>query len=627
MFRLFNYDLTKTEITVTYPLIYLHGECTSKASWLSCLSLGIVRKWPVLNGYFKVYAELAVGLNEVHLTNEDCVPLTIKVIYLKSENPRKVLPVYIVCKNSDGSFISPDKTRENNVDEALKKIQLNVRLMQTFFAESMYEHGFSRKTFEIYETNEGVVFVDILYSDLDINEAQTMSPDSLYSYFIEEITRKINKPNTKYLCFMSCTRYKAPNEENNFTIGKIMSYVTGHAALGGGDMALFGTGSFHTWATHMEEIYFKFSDNTLIDRKCMFDDSCGRGTHWANYSTSLGAAIHELGHCFDLAHTPSGIMARGHDDMNCFYIVVEGSTVNEFQSTSLSNERYLAKYNGAHWHRASAIILNYHKWFNSRSASATDLVCDKVYFSELTPVLMIPGRIGPFGNNGPSTQTSQIDFDSKVWLNKHNLYLKGIVLFWDTYLCGIQFIGGKLLDNNEICSQIYGSSAFCKRSTFDLALNEKITSITLRSGAWVDGIQISSNYKSSRWLGGAGGNVIHYKIPENRWVDTIFGSAGKYVGSFGLKLNDYEETHAPQPFMFHTNNGIRLLEFRNKSGEIIAHKEYLNRPPKNLVIRVEDIILYQSRVNNEKSSESGNEKIISGMLLDDSGEVLRFHLN
>lgn len=26
--------------------------------------------------------------------------------------------------------------------------------------------------------------------------------------------------------------------------------------------------------------------------------------------------MHELGHCFDLAHTPKGIMGRGFDDMN-----------------------------------------------------------------------------------------------------------------------------------------------------------------------------------------------------------------------------------------------------------------------------------------------------------------------
>uniref|UniRef100_A0A0X3NGN1 Uncharacterized protein n=1 Tax=Schistocephalus solidus TaxID=70667 RepID=A0A0X3NGN1_SCHSO len=46
------------------------------------------------------------------------------------------------------------------------------------------------------------------------------------------------------------------------------------------------------------------------------DDSAHRWTFWANYATSLGTMLHELGHCFDLDHTPEGIMRRGGDDAN-----------------------------------------------------------------------------------------------------------------------------------------------------------------------------------------------------------------------------------------------------------------------------------------------------------------------
>lgn len=38
------------------------------------------------------------------------------------------------------------------------------------------------------------------------------------------------------------------------------------------------------------------------------------------------AALHELGHTFDLAHTPSGIMARGFDDINRLFTVQRHSS-------------------------------------------------------------------------------------------------------------------------------------------------------------------------------------------------------------------------------------------------------------------------------------------------------------
>lgn len=66
---------------------------------------------------------------------------------------------------------------------------------------------------------------------------------------------------------------------------------------------------------HEEEFFVVIPGNRRVNICCVLL----RGTYWANYATGLGASIHELGHCFDLAHTPKGIMARGFDDMNCVF--------------------------------------------------------------------------------------------------------------------------------------------------------------------------------------------------------------------------------------------------------------------------------------------------------------------
>ena len=63
-----------------------------------------------------------------------------------------------------------------------------------------------------------------------------------------------------------------------------------------------------------------------------------REYHWANFATGLGASLHELGHTFDLAHTPSGIMARGFDDLHKVFIVQRsGRTSENGDSSRYSN--------------------------------------------------------------------------------------------------------------------------------------------------------------------------------------------------------------------------------------------------------------------------------------------------
>jgi hypothetical protein len=64
---------------------------------------------------------------------------------------------------------------------------------------------------------------------------------------------------------------------------------------------------------------------------CGYYISTFRQYYWANYATGLGASLHELGHTFDLGHTPTGIMARGFDDLHRVFTVqpaTQGKPVN-----------------------------------------------------------------------------------------------------------------------------------------------------------------------------------------------------------------------------------------------------------------------------------------------------------
>lgn len=65
-----------------------------------------------------------------------------------------------------------------------------------------------------------------------------------------------------------------------------------------------------------------------------------RGTYGGCFSTSLGSLCHEIGHCFDLGHTETGIMGRGFDNMHCVF------SPNNYQKTVNVNFKDLAKQKG-----------------------------------------------------------------------------------------------------------------------------------------------------------------------------------------------------------------------------------------------------------------------------------------
>ena len=116
-----------------------------------------------------------------------------------------------------------------------------------------------------------------------------------------------------------------------------------------------------------------FGMRTVFHSELLYISKISRGTYWANYSTTLGAALHELGHCFDLMHMPEGIMARGFDDMHKF--VLKTSSLRHClppaESTDVSNAvpRAMGMFadHRAHWFRSSAILLHYHKYVSTTS--------------------------------------------------------------------------------------------------------------------------------------------------------------------------------------------------------------------------------------------------------------------
>jgi len=124
-------------------------------------------------------------------------------------------------------------------------------------AEKMYEKGFGMKTFKVEKECR------IIKSSLTRRTVFNMHPERLWEYIARELTAGQNSKTQKYLAFLSCTYWDGQN-------------LHGHVALGGGGLALFGTGCLYTWPSKLEEVLPCFMNMAKVDTGTLLDDSCFR---------------------------------------------------------------------------------------------------------------------------------------------------------------------------------------------------------------------------------------------------------------------------------------------------------------------------------------------------------------
>lgn len=71
----------------------------------------------------------------------------------------------------------------------------------------------------------------------------------------------------------------------------------------------------------------------------------------------------------------------------------------------------------------------------------------------------------------------------------------------------------------------------------DFLLNddERLISVDVRAGLWIDAIRLHSSVKSSAWIGGKGGNLYNLSFEDCDGFDNVIGTAGgEYITSIGI---------------------------------------------------------------------------------------------
>lgn len=276
--------------------------------------------WPVINGKFKALIPLIPGENIINFwCNSNSH--TLSLIYEPLKFKRFIRLVYIKCKDDDGLFQAPEK-EDNSIDSACKRIILGAQMLQTFTYDKIKEHNINGKTFHL-EEKAGQPICHVFTSSLTLNKALQLNDGQLWRHFaVELMNSNLRVGNDcKFLAFLSFTRYTNNYNKPPLNHKEILQMTLGHVALGGNGLALLGSGCLHTWAQHLQEVPWRLGDKRKVDRMKFMDDSGNRYFKWACYSTGLGAALHELGHTFDLGHSSTGIMGRGFDDIYKYFII------------------------------------------------------------------------------------------------------------------------------------------------------------------------------------------------------------------------------------------------------------------------------------------------------------------
>ncbi len=297
----------KSDETISYKLPILFGRCPIGDTELNLEVAGKTYTWPLSEGYFKGAVLLNKGSNEIRLDSNSKTTYT-TLRYEPSTNPKKVQMVYAIAANDDGHYLAA-AGEVNDMESAKQRLMLQSLMMQSATAEMMFKSTGKHDTYTLVEDENEQPIINVFQVTQTRETLYAMDGNEIYHSILDQLKTEAQDAN-KYMVTMGFSSYAN---------GKTLA----HTALGGGNLALFGSLHLHTCPQTLDDITTSFSDTTWIDTNILPDDSNGRGTYWANCATGMGASLHELGHTFGLPHTGYGIMFRGFDHFNRLFMINE----------------------------------------------------------------------------------------------------------------------------------------------------------------------------------------------------------------------------------------------------------------------------------------------------------------
>lgn len=332
--------------TVRYPVVLLRGTVPAGSGDLK-VSVGqkaftVCRQ----DDQFKVLVELAAGQNTISLNADaPAAELNINISYVPQTNPYYVRVIWMTDSSGETEYATPSADDPQDYESRLRTA---ATLMQTLTAERMHDQGRPRKTFRMERDSEGQVIVHTMKGPESAEDYYAMDDQRWWRETAKWLNKDHADPFAKNIVLAAYTR-KDPRT----------GQMKAHTALGGGNLGLFGSASVFSWPAGLDQVVATFENGAAFDATHVHNDSAGRDTVWGVASTTIGAALHEMGHAFDLPHCkdPMGIMTRGFDHFNRVF------TFQDPISGRNREPKRFAEQQEAYFAPISASYLQVSRWF------------------------------------------------------------------------------------------------------------------------------------------------------------------------------------------------------------------------------------------------------------------------